>query len=287
MQRPGLQSPCAVCIQGVRGSGKSILGEILRHCVGHDYVGQLNCLNDLKQRSAESQLIGKLFTVADEVSGAKREHIKAFTALNSIVTSYIQTHDVKNRKTRAEPVFTHLLVLNSADTPLHLVDDNRQWLYSRSNATAEDGRALAEWAEKNYGEIKGYLKGLPIEEGFQDKHPTVTQDKPDLLEGSKAIEDDIGSQVAEAFSAEAVAMANCQPLALPSGLHVIKTGEGMEIMAKYEYVRGRMKDFAETDFQPNYVYKLEKFGWKRISSRKSPWGTKVRVWFLATQAEDE
>ena len=132
-----------------------------------------------------------------------------------------------------------------------------------------------------------YLKGLPIEEGFQDKHPTVTQDKPDLLEGSKAIEDDIGSQVAEAFSAEAVAMANCQPLALPSGLHVIKTGEGMEIMAKYEYVRGRMKDFAETDFQPNYVYKLEKFGWKRISSRKSPWGTKVRVWFLATQAEDE
>lgn len=184
VQRPGVKLKSAIVLVGKQGTGKSLVGHVMRAILGAHNTG---VVESTQIKSAFNDYIeAKHLVIVEEIMALGR--VEIMNHLKPLITQTVVTINVKHVKAYEIENFANFLFLSNSEDALKIDKDDRRYFIVTSDAlpnSTEYYTNLWQWIEQNLGVLLEWLLSIGLGTFSPDARPPATEGKRRMVEAGR------------------------------------------------------------------------------------------------------
>ncbi len=184
VQNPGKRLRFVILITGKPGTGKSLLGQLMKLIIGPSNCREVS--TEELRSGFQDYIEGVLLLIVEELMAAGR--LELGNALKSLITADEQWVNIKNQRPRRVRVLFSGLAFSNHKHAIHIEPGDRRWFVIDSPAEPKEPAyyiALADWIEQNPGIFRRYLEAVDLTGFNPAAPPPMTAAKAEMTEDSR------------------------------------------------------------------------------------------------------
>ncbi|MFN4275354.1 MAG: primase-helicase family protein [Ferrovibrio sp.] len=184
IQNPGKRLRFVILITGKPGTGKSLLGRLMKLIIGPSNCREVS--TEELRSGFQDYIEGVLLLIVEELMAAGR--LELGNTLKSQITADEQWVNIKNQRPRRVKVLFSGLAFSNHRHAIHVEPGDRRWFVIDSPAEPKEPAyytVLADWIEQNAGVFRRHLETVDLTGFNPAAPPPMTNAKAEMIEDSR------------------------------------------------------------------------------------------------------